>query len=61
VGQGGASSARHQGAVHGNLLIGKAYTALLGLQPGDEFEIKLLGKKQISSVGLWMQVKRLTD
>ena len=31
---------------NGNLLIGKAYTALLGLQPGDEFEIKL-GKKQI--------------
>ncbi len=31
---------------NGNLLIGKAYTALLGLQPGDEFEIKL-GRKQI--------------
>jgi len=34
---------------NGNLLIGKAYTALLGLQPGDEFEIKL-GKKQIRLV-----------
>ncbi|MGL6132607.1 MAG: AbrB-like transcriptional regulator, partial [Prochlorococcaceae cyanobacterium] len=27
-------------------LVGKAYTAQLGLQPGDEFEIKL-GRKQI--------------
>ena len=31
---------------NGNLLVGKAYTAQLGLQPGDEFQIKL-GKKQI--------------
>jgi hypothetical protein len=31
---------------NGNLLIGKAYTALLDLHPGDEFEIKL-GRKQI--------------
>ena len=31
---------------NGNLLIGKAYTALLDLQPGDEFELKL-GRKQI--------------
>ncbi len=31
---------------NGNLLVGKAYTALLGLEPGDEFEIKL-GRKQI--------------
>jgi hypothetical protein len=31
---------------NGNLLVGKAYTAQLGLKPGDEFEIKL-GKKQI--------------
>jgi len=31
---------------NGNLLVGKAYTAQLGLRPGDEFEIKL-GKKQI--------------
>ena len=31
---------------NGNLLIGKAYTAMLDLQPGDEFEIKL-GRKQI--------------
>jgi hypothetical protein len=31
---------------NGNLMVGKAYTALLGLEPGDEFEIKL-GRKQI--------------
>jgi len=34
---------------NGNLLIGKAYTNLLNLQPGDEFEIKL-GRKQIRLV-----------
>ncbi len=34
---------------NGNLLVGKAYTAMLDLQPGDEFEIKL-GKKQIHLV-----------
>lgn len=34
---------------NGNLLIGKAYTAQLGLEPGDEFEIKL-GRKQIKLV-----------
>ena len=28
-------------------LVGKAYTAQLGLEPGDEFEIKL-GRKQIT-------------
>jgi len=32
---------------NGNLMIGKAYTDQLGLQPGDEFEIKL-GRKQIT-------------
>lgn len=31
---------------NGNLLISKAYTAMLDLTPGDEFEIKL-GKKAI--------------
>ena len=31
---------------NGNLLIGKAYTAMLNLEPGDDFEIKL-GKKAI--------------
>ena len=34
---------------NGNLLIGKAYTALLDLKPGDEFEIKL-GRKQMRLV-----------
>ena len=34
---------------NGNLLVGKAYTAVLDLLPGDEFEIKL-GKKQIRLV-----------
>jgi hypothetical protein len=29
--------------------VGKAYTALLGLKPGDEFEIKL-GRKQVRLV-----------
>ena len=36
---------------NGNLLVGKAYTALLDLQPGDEFEIKL-GRKQIKLIPL---------
>ena len=31
---------------NGNLLVGKAYTSMLDLNPGDEFEIKL-GKKAI--------------
>ena len=31
---------------NGNLMVGKAYTAILDLKPGDEFEIKL-GRKQI--------------
>ena len=31
---------------NGNLLVGKAYTEMLGLDPGAEFEIKL-GKKAI--------------
>jgi hypothetical protein len=34
---------------NGNLLIGKAYTALLDLNPGDEIEIKL-GRKQIKLI-----------
>ena len=31
---------------NGNLMVGNAYTAMLGLKPGDEFEIKL-GRKQV--------------
>jgi hypothetical protein len=34
---------------NGNLLVGKAYTAILGLEPGHEFEIKL-GRKQIQLI-----------
>ena len=34
---------------NGNLMVGKAYTAMLDLKPGDEFEIKL-GRKQIRLV-----------
>ena len=34
---------------NGNLLIGKAYTVMLDLEPGDEFEIKL-GRKQIKLI-----------
>jgi hypothetical protein len=36
---------------NGNLMLGKAYTAVLDLKPGDEFEIKL-GKKQIKLIPL---------
>ncbi len=34
---------------NGNLLIEMTHTSLLGLKPGDEFEIKI-GKKQIRSI-----------
>ena len=34
---------------NGNLMVGKAYTGMLELKPGDEFEIKL-GRKQIRLV-----------
>ena len=47
MGKGGRTlsyTAKVQG--NGNLLVGKAYTAMLDLQPGDEFEIKL-GKKAV--------------
>ena len=47
VGKGGRKlsyTATVQG--NGNLLVGKAYTAMLDLKTGDEFEIKL-GRKQI--------------
>ncbi len=47
VGKGGRKlsyTATVQG--NGNLLVGKAYTAMLDLKPGDEFEIKL-GRKQV--------------
>ena len=50
IGKGGRKlsyTARVQG--NGNLLIGKAYTAMLGLEVGAEYDIKL-GKKQIRLV-----------
>ena len=50
VGKGGRKLsyiAKVQG--NGNLLVGNAYTAMLDLKPGDEFEIKL-GRKQIKLV-----------
>ena len=50
VGKGGRKlsyTATVQG--NGNLLIGKAYTAMLDLKTGDEFEIRL-GRKQIRLV-----------
>jgi hypothetical protein len=36
---------------NGNLMLGKAYTAMLDLKPGDEFEIKL-GRNQIKLIPL---------
>ncbi len=36
---------------NGNLMVGKAYTAMLDLKPGDEFQINL-GKKQIKLIPL---------
>ena len=51
LGSGGGKGGRklsYTAKVQGNsnLLIGKAYTAMLGLEPGMEFEIKL-GRKSI--------------
>jgi hypothetical protein len=51
AGKGGGKAGRKLSYVatvqgNGNLLIGKAYTALLDLKPGDEFDIKL-GRKVI--------------
>jgi len=36
---------------NGNLLVGKAYTAMLNLTPGDEFEIKL-GRKSVRLIAM---------
>ena len=35
---------------NGNLLVGKAYTAMFDLQPGDEFDIRLSEKKGMTLV-----------
>ncbi|CAK6693379.1 AbrB-like transcriptional regulator [Synechococcus sp. CCY9201] len=45
---------------NGNLLIGKAYTALLELEPGEEFEIKL-GRKQIRLLPVGAMEEMLED
>jgi hypothetical protein len=39
---------------NGNPLVGKAYTSVLGLQPGDELEIRL-GRRQIQLIPLGEQ------
>ena len=36
---------------NGNLMVGTAYTAMLGLLPGDAFEIKM-GRQQIQLIPL---------
>jgi hypothetical protein len=57
-GDGGGSGVRKAGRklsyttrvqFNGNLMVGKAFTAQLGLEPGDEFEIKL-GRMQIELI-----------
>ena len=45
---------------NGNLLIGKAYTAMLELEPGEEFEIKL-GRKQIRLLPVGAMEEMLED
>ena len=49
---GESSATRPKVQFNGNLLVGKAYTAMLGpYEPGDEFQIKL-GRKAIRLVPL---------
>ena len=45
---------------NGNLMVGKAYTAMLNLKPGDEFEIKL-GRKQIKLISAGQVDEDATD
>ena len=42
---------------NGNLLVGKAYTAQVGLEPGDGFEIKLATSRSSSSP--WARPRRI--
>ena len=37
---------------NGKLLVGKAYTAMLDLEPGDEFTIKPSKKKDVTLVSI---------
>jgi len=45
---------------NGNLMVGMAYTAMLDLKPGDEFEIKL-GNKQIKLIPLGGEKESSTE
>jgi hypothetical protein len=45
---------------NGNLMVGKAYTAMLDLKPGEEFEIKL-GNKQIKLIPLGGEKESSTE
>ena len=45
---------------NGNLLIGKTYTAMMKLEPGDEFEIKL-GKKAIHLIPVGSAMDRINS
>jgi hypothetical protein len=58
LGEGGSREGRRPGRklsyqtkvqFNGNLMVGRAYTAMLDLKPGDAFEIKL-GRRQIRLV-----------
>ena len=58
----GGRSASYRVSVqsNGNLLIGKAYTKQLGLNPGDEFEITL-GRKHIRLKQIGQEGDQATD
>lgn len=45
---------------NGNLMVGRAYTSLLDLQPGDEFEIKL-GRRAITLRKIGSSVDSIED
>jgi hypothetical protein len=47
---------------NGNLMVGKTYTAQLGLKPGDEFESKLAWQQiRPSPLGLSRRSERAVD
>lgn len=46
---------------NGNLLLGKANTAMLDLQPGDEFEIRLSKKKGVTLVPMGAEDEEVED
>ncbi|PSB22923.1 AbrB family transcriptional regulator [filamentous cyanobacterium CCP2] len=51
IGRGRTPTYRVTVHANGQIVIGKAYTEMMGLQPGDEFEVKL-GYKHIHLVKL---------